>query len=173
MNGEVGGAYTTQSMVMSLWMDVRCFLCVCCGPCPYELYIVGSDDGPDTPTQFCTCYIHTLDNSDSLLPIIKAAQTTPAMESFLPRGKDECSFFEAHVNSSQLRELIAANSGEPSILEPDIVLVVGPLFTLAGCPPWHLKESEIFYVGLMECVSTNTLDSVLARYQSTVPRFGK
>lgn len=130
-------------------------------------------EGLHSPIQSSVNYIHLLDGSDSLLPFVNVARSTRAREALSGEIKDNAQFFGAHINHSQLKDLIAAASGEDSILEPDIVLVVGPLFTLAGCPPWHLKESEIYHVGLMEGISSQTLDKFLARYQSTMPRFGR
>lgn len=126
-------------------------------------------------------FVHVLDESDSLMPIVNAAKKPPPGENSrnLKRKEKENSgpphhpFFDSQVHVDGLKKQIAAAYGAPAILEPEIVFILGEVFSPAGCPPWHLKSSEIYYLGNLESLVMERLISVWEKYYSTVQRFGK
>jgi len=72
----------------------------------------------------------------------------------------------------QLRSQISRAVGESAILEPEIMFVVGGALTLAGCPPWHARFSEIYYLGAAAKVTKRGFKRALNRFMGTKQRFG-
>ena len=72
-----------------------------------------------------------------------------------------------------IKTRLAAVSGPLAGVEPDIVVVFGPAFTLAGFPPWAVRTAELFEVGALAAVTSGKMDAVLRRYLGTRQRFGK
>lgn len=140
----------------------------------------GSAQASIFPVMSSKTLVHVLDESDSLTPIVTAARK-PSVQN--PRSAEKTGmgnmvgdhhpFFDSQVHVDTLRDQIANLYGEPGILEPEIVLVVGEVFSLAGCPPWHLKSSEIYYLGCLESLVLERLTTLWERYCGTVQRYGK
>uniref|UniRef100_A0A7E4UWY4 ditrans,polycis-polyprenyl diphosphate synthase [(2E,6E)-farnesyldiphosphate specific] n=1 Tax=Panagrellus redivivus TaxID=6233 RepID=A0A7E4UWY4_PANRE len=69
---------------------------------------------------------------------------------------------------------IDAELAENSIFEPDFVLKVGNLSTLAGYPPWSLRVSEIYNIkALPTIISGDYFGSLMAEYDKRDRRIGR
>lgn len=80
---------------------------------------------------------------------------------------------EAIAAPDDIKTRLAAASGPLAGIEPDIVVVFGSAFTLAGFPPWAVRTAELFEVGALAAVTSGKMDAVLRRYLGTRQRFGK
>eukprot|EP00803_Ostreobium_quekettii_P000086 evm.model.scf_328.10 EVM.evm.TU.scf_328.10 scf_328:80303-80863(+) len=72
----------------------------------------------------------------------------------------------------QLRSQMAQAVGESAILEPEIMFVVGDALSLAGCPPWHARFSEIYHLGAAAKITQRGFQRALDRFMGTEQRFG-
>jgi hypothetical protein len=72
-----------------------------------------------------------------------------------------------------LRSWLQHASGRLAALEPDMVLVFGAAFTLAGYPPWAVRVSQIYHMGPLASVTSSKLDAVMRKFSMTKQRFGR
>ncbi len=122
-----------------------------------------------------------LSAADAEEPLLKAAESdldpllanTSGLEE-MQQKNGSSSLLEAAVAAPiDIKNRLAAVSGPLAGIEPDIVVVFGPAFTLAGFPPWAVRTAELFEVGALAAVTSGKLDAVLRRYLGTRQRFGK
>ncbi|GAB4824259.1 hypothetical protein N2152v2_011305 [Parachlorella kessleri] len=73
---------------------------------------------------------------------------------------------------ARLRERLGEAAGSLASAELDLLLVFGEAFTLAGYPPWAVRTSEIYHMGLLQQLRWQDLQRVLQRYLGTKQRFG-
>ncbi|CAD7699833.1 unnamed protein product [Ostreobium quekettii] len=78
------------------------------------------------------------------------------------------SALKPHLLRSQIQETVC----ESAVLEPEIMFVVGGALSLSGCPPWHARFSEIYYLGALTGITKKNFESALSRYMGTEQRFG-
>ena len=55
----------------------------------------------------------------------------------------------------------------------DILQVFGPVLTLAGFPPWLVRQSEIHGMGSLSSICESDIQKGLQRYCQTSQRFGR
>ncbi|GMH32685.1 hypothetical protein BSKO_00519 [Bryopsis sp. KO-2023] len=134
----------------------------------------GAAPPPFFPLPAKTAIVHALDEGNSLTPLVMAARNPQILS--IPRhpGVDENGLPDVFsgLSPGQLKDLICELLGKSAVLEPDIVLVVGKVFTLAGCPPWHARFSEIYHLGVLESATRHEFDKAMTSYWKTYQRFG-
>ncbi|PNH03563.1 hypothetical protein TSOC_010390 [Tetrabaena socialis] len=74
---------------------------------------------------------------------------------------------------ARLREQMAALAGPAVLVQPELVLVVGPVLSLAGYPPFQVAASEILHLGRGRCLERAGVELAVAKYMRTEQRFGK
>jgi hypothetical protein len=67
---------------------------------------------------------------------------------------------------------LAAAAGPGVLEEPQLLLVVGPVLSLAGYPPFHSRGAEIFHLGEAAAVTEQVVAAALARYCRVLQRHG-
>lgn len=72
----------------------------------------------------------------------------------------------------ELKKQISRFFGSSAVLEPGVLFVVGSALSLAGCPPWHARFSEIYFLGPFCRVTKKCFESALGRFMQTNQRFG-
>ncbi|GIL76305.1 hypothetical protein Vretimale_5829 [Volvox reticuliferus] len=73
---------------------------------------------------------------------------------------------------SRLRSQMAELAGPAVLVQPELVLVVGPVLTLAGFPPLQVAASEILHLGPSRGLNRARVDAALAKFLRTEQRFG-
>jgi hypothetical protein len=73
---------------------------------------------------------------------------------------------------NMLQELAAAAGAEDVLQEPQLLLVFGPVLTLAGYPPYHARVAEIQHLGQLVSVRRNDVDAAFAGYCQVLQRHG-
>lgn len=68
---------------------------------------------------------------------------------------------------------LAASAGPEILREPELLLVFGPVLTLAGYPPFHARSCQIYHVGPARGATAHGVREALARYGRTLQRHGK
>jgi undecaprenyl pyrophosphate synthase len=58
------------------------------------------------------------------------------------------------------------------VSEADIILVIGPVFTLAGFPPWQARSSEVYHIDCQASDALISVQRVVEAYFATLQRFG-
>ncbi|CAL8470427.1 g9969 [Coccomyxa elongata] len=76
------------------------------------------------------------------------------------------------LTPADLDAQIARLAGDAAVREPDLILVFGKTFTLAGYPPWPIRFSEIYHMGELATFSRADFCDALRRYCKTSQRFG-
>jgi hypothetical protein len=126
-----------------------------------------------------------LSAADAEEPLIKAAedpQMNSKEERLLEQSQQQEEGSKNQLNNNldaavaaplDIKTRLAAVSGPLAGIEPDIVVVFGSAFTLAGFPPWAVRTAELFEVGALAAVTSGKMDAVLRRYLGTRQRFGK
>ncbi|GIL44987.1 hypothetical protein Vafri_2420 [Volvox africanus] len=72
----------------------------------------------------------------------------------------------------RLRSQMAELAGPAVLVQPELVLVVGPVLTLAGFPPLQVAASEILHLGPSRGLNRARVDAALAKFLRTEQRFG-
>lgn len=75
--------------------------------------------------------------------------------------------------SNDVKARLMAASGPLAGIEPDLVVVFGSAFTMAGFPPWAVRTAELFEVGPLGAVTAGKMDAVLRKYLGIRQRFGR
>lgn len=135
-----------------------------------------------------TMEVALLSAADAEEPILKAAAIA-STETSIHAADDFLSEHESKLEQHQQRESsplkaaiaaphdiktrLTAAVGPLAGIEPDIVVVFGSAFTLAGFPPWAVRIAELFEVGALAAVTSGKMDAVLRRYLGTRQRFGE
>lgn len=57
--------------------------------------------------------------------------------------------------------------------DPELMLVFGPMNSTAGFSPWHLRLTELAYLGTLKRIHCSIYVSALAKYSGIEQRFGK
>jgi undecaprenyl pyrophosphate synthase len=128
-----------------------------------------------------------LSAADAEWPLAEAARKPPpstgAGEGWQQSGADATlplsgpgrrdALAEAIASPSDLRSRIGRVAGPLAEIEPDLVLIFGGAFSLAGFPPWVVRSAELFEAGPLEAVTGSRLDAILRRYKGTRQRFGR
>lgn len=82
----------------------------------------------------------------------------------------------AGSSSSVHREFITsqlqAAEHDADLSEMDMILVLGPVFSLAGFPSWQARSSEVFHIDSTASDAASSVQHVLNAYFSTLQRFG-
>jgi len=73
---------------------------------------------------------------------------------------------------SMLPELAAAAAQQDLLLEPQLLLVFGPVLTLAGYPPFHTRVAEIQHMGPLASVRRSHIEAAVASYCQVLQRHG-
>ncbi|KAL0049871.1 hypothetical protein WJX82_011450 [Trebouxia sp. C0006] len=60
-----------------------------------------------------------------------------------------------------------------AMAEPELLLVFGKSFTLAGYAPWPLRSTEMYHMGRLKDITVCLLHHTLQQYCNTVQRFGR
>ncbi|KAK9915644.1 hypothetical protein WJX75_002087 [Coccomyxa subellipsoidea] len=76
------------------------------------------------------------------------------------------------LTPAELDAQMASLAGPAAVREPDLVLVFGRTFSLAGYPPWSIRFSEIYHMGELTDFTRRKLTDALQRYCKTPQRFG-
>jgi hypothetical protein len=79
---------------------------------------------------------------------------------------------QAELTFQQLASSMADASGPDVLRDPQLILVFGPVLTLAGYPPFHTKTAEIYHMGLLAEATEQKLQQCISRYCKTSQRFG-
>lgn len=118
-------------------------------------------DNGDSPALAC---VHLLNAEDARWPLAHAARTA---------GGRQDSAIDADLHpAAALHSWLARVTGTAAAVEPDIVLVCGKAFTLAGFPPWLLRFGELYHLGDLMDVTDERLRKCLQKYSSVAQRFG-
>ena len=121
-----------------------------------------------------TMGVALLSAADAEEPLLNAAQAAPTPLESTEQLLEENLRLEAAVAAPlDIKARLAAVAGPLAGIEPDIVVVFGSAFTLAGFPPWAVRTAEVFEVGALGAVTSGKMDAVLRRYLGTRQRFGK
>ena len=122
-----------------------------------------------------TAVVRLLSARDAEAPLLAAAAAvsrsaspSPASSPGAPPPPPPPTLTPAHLDGA-LREA----AGDAALAEPDVVLVYGRTFTLAGYPPWPLRHSEIYSMGRLTRASAAGVRGALARFGATAQRFGR
>lgn len=116
-----------------------------------------------------TTTIHALEEQDSISPLVKISSDPTGSYQGL---KDVDKYWSTDSTMKELNMKISEQFGDAAIKEPNAVLVIGPVFTLAGCPPFHARFAEIYHFGLLQDLTSQIFISVLGKYWKTNQRFG-
>ncbi|KAF6260012.1 hypothetical protein COO60DRAFT_939387 [Scenedesmus sp. NREL 46B-D3] len=73
---------------------------------------------------------------------------------------------------SMLPELAAVTCSSDIAAEPQLLLVFGPVLTLAGYPPYHTRAAEVQYMGPLSKASQQAVTDAVAAYCSVLQRHG-
>ena len=133
--------------------------------------VLNGDVYPEKGTQI----VHFLSRGDSLSPLLQAASYPEIQENKRQgyRGLDDVDqYWSTDLSMEMLRNEITAVFGDAAVLEPDIICVTGPVFSLAFCPPWHSRFSEIYYLGPLNTLRFSHFSATLGRFWQTHQRFG-
>jgi len=141
-----------------------------------------SSSGEENKENTGAMEVALLSAADAEEPLLKAAAAPSTQaadpllrnESNLEPRQEEGSGLEAAIAAPlDIKTRLVAAAGPVAGIEPDIVVVFGSAFTLAGFPPWAVRTSELFEVGALAAVTSGKMDAVLRRYLGTRQRFGK
>ena len=143
----------------------------------------ASPPPPPRPPQPPTVVVRLLSARDAEAPLLAAADAlsrsaTPSPAASPPGGGGGGGGTPPPprvppLTPATLDASLAATCGPATLAEPEIVLVYGRTFTLAGYPPWPLRHSEIYSMGPLTRASSVGVRSALARYGATSQRFGR
>ena len=78
----------------------------------------------------------------------------------------------SHWGGVDLFAEMAAAVGPGVLVEPELLVVVGPVLCLAGYPPFHARSCEIFHLESAAEVDRGTLARVLGQYCRVLQRHG-
>lgn len=67
---------------------------------------------------------------------------------------------------------LAAVAGPELLKEPELLLVFGPVLTLAGYPPFHTRAAEVLHVGPLSSCRRQDVEAALASYCRVLQRHG-
>eukprot|EP00884_Botryococcus_braunii_P012208 jgi/Botrbrau1/20989/Bobra.0144s0008.1 len=116
--------------------------------------VVGDGVAADGPEEdLC---LHMLSSRDTVLPLVLAARQLSIQVS----------------TPDDLSEAMVAVCGPAAIMEPALALVVGPVLTLAGYPPWPLSFTQIYHVGVLRKVTKRVLERTFRQYKVVFQRYG-
>ncbi|GLI64883.1 hypothetical protein VaNZ11_008270 [Volvox africanus] len=113
---------------------------------------------------------HVLSAEDGYAPVLSVARTGGVCSS--------CGTFIRLKSGTyregllRLRSQMAELAGPAVLVQPELVLVVGPVLTLAGFPPLQVAASEILYLGPSRGLNRARVDAALAKFLRTEQRFG-
>jgi len=79
---------------------------------------------------------------------------------------------DKQVKVKDLTEAFIQENLSSNITEPDLIMLFGPLQTLGGFLPWHIRLSEIFQAHTLRNVHSNTFVSALKHYSRLEQRYG-
>lgn len=113
--------------------------------------------------------IHVLDEQDSISPLVQISSDRTGSYQGL---EDVDKYWSTDLTMKELNLKISKQFGDAATKEPNAVLVIGPVFTLSGCPPFHARFAEIYHLGLLQNLTSHTFISVLGKYWKTDQRFG-
>lgn len=114
--------------------------------------------------------VFVLAAEDGEAPLDAAAVGQPGT-----RGSGENRDLLAHALAApqRLRDRLVAAVCPSVALEPDFLVVFGPVNTLAGFPAWASRAGEIYYGGPLSQASGSKLSSMLRRHAKTKQRNGR
>jgi hypothetical protein len=75
-------------------------------------------------------------------------------------------------NNSMLPELAAVTGSSDIAAEPQLLLVFGPVLTLAGYPPYHTRAAEVQHMGPLAKASQTGVANAVAAYCKVLQRHG-
>lgn len=73
---------------------------------------------------------------------------------------------------SMLQEMAAATGQDELLQEPQLLLVFGPVLTLAGYPPFHARVAEMQHLGRLAGVQRQLVEDAFASYCQVLQRHG-
>lgn len=73
---------------------------------------------------------------------------------------------------SNLKNAMANEMNDKTVLEPDLIIVIGKVFILSECPPWHTRISTIMYLGEFNHITKDDFDHIIIKYWQSKQRFG-
>ena len=73
---------------------------------------------------------------------------------------------------SVLHDMATAAGQQELLQEPQLLLVFGPVLTLAGYPPYHARVAEIHHMGRLAGVRRDHVDAAFASYCQVLQRHG-
>lgn len=111
--------------------------------------------------------ILSLSNECSADAVLRACQ--PHEGSIKP---EELSGKESDFHTQYLYGELARVLSPVHLKEVDLVLVIGPVLTLAGYPFWQIRNSEIHHVGELSGDTVACAERTLRKYFSSMKRFG-
>eukprot|EP00210_Caulerpa_lentillifera_P000823 g796.t1 len=114
--------------------------------------------------------VHVISGEDAMAPLLHVASEDTGTYQGLTNIDQ---YWSTSVTRGSLYEKIADQFGEAATKEPNAIVVIGPVFTLAGCPPFHARLAEIYYLGLLQDLTFDIFCSSLKKYWNTRQRFGK
>lgn len=106
--------------------------------------------------------VEVINYSQSLADIVTAAQQVqePVQQGDKP------------ATAAWLQSKLQDKCQSAALQVPDLMLVFGRTFSLAGYPPWPIRVTEIYHMGRLSQVSDSLLQNTWHQYSRTVQRFG-
>lgn len=114
--------------------------------------------------------ISVLSQHDCVSALVAAAQ-----QGLEPRScQDGISHSQAEQPESTawLSNRLHQSSLSAAMAEPELLLVFGRSFTLAGYAPWPLRSTEMYHMGRLKDITVCLLHHTLQQYCNTAQRFG-
>ncbi|KAG2422628.1 hypothetical protein HXX76_010409 [Chlamydomonas incerta] len=132
------------------------------------LHGVGASERSNAATK--RVRVRVLSAADAYSPVLEAARRGGRCA-----GCDELLPLQGgpyREGLARLRGQLQQLAGSEVLLQPELVLVVGPALTLAGYPPFQVAASEILHIGPATQLCQSKVDRALAKYLRTEQRFG-
>lgn len=100
------------------------------------------------------------------------SEATPSSHHHITEPTSQPTSQQAELTFQQLVSSMAEVSGPDVLRDPQLILVFGPVLTLAGYPPFHTKTAEIYHMGPLAEATEQKLQQCISRYCKTSQRFG-
>ncbi|GLC33120.1 hypothetical protein PLESTB_000368300 [Pleodorina starrii] len=129
----------------------------------------GARPGGGTEAR-CGRRVHVLSAEDGYAPVLRASATGGVCARCGAVVQLKSGPYREGL--ARLLDQMAQLAGPAVLVQPELVLVVGPLLTLAGFPPLQVAASEILHLGPASGLSRARVDAALAKFLRTEQRFG-
>jgi hypothetical protein len=114
----------------------------------------------------CSCSCSQQQGNGTAVNPCEASQQQQSNSSRQPNSQQQ------QQQGSMLPELAAVTGNSDITAEPQLLLVYGPVLTLAGYPPFHTRAAEVQHMGPLTRASQQGIADAVAAYCKVLQRHG-